>query len=417
MKQLSRLLVLTFFLLTFFAGSDRAFAFPGKFSVSPDSSQGLLLEAIQSAKQSINLNVYMISNSKLQQALLDQFNKGVVINMLIEAEPFGGKITEAEKKMLTAFSQAFQQSKAKQGKSHVYIITSQHGTKKRRYVYDHAKYITIDGKRAYVSSENFVSSSAMADPGKKGNRGWQALVDDPSTAKTLDGFFATDTDPSFGDVVEFDPSLVDTLDPPAHNPDIPPPNNDRSVQNFPVMAGDVSKASICASPNSLSCMVDFMRSAKQSLVLEHLSLPMNWSAGSAQSDATTLNPIIAESIAAAKRGVKVRIILNASDSAALPTAAPPAQDSAQAVVDYIKGVARDQRLSIDAALINNKDLELTILHNKGMVADNARAWVSSINGTDNSVINNREVALRLESLVAARYFSDVFELDWAKSAQ
>ena len=40
--------------------------------------------------------------------------------------------------------------------------------------------------------------------------------------------------------------------------------------------------------------------------------------------------------------------------------------------------------------------------------------VSSINGTENSVENNREIGIAIESEAGARYFGEVFGFDWDK---
>jgi phosphatidylserine/phosphatidylglycerophosphate/cardiolipin synthase-like enzyme len=47
-----------------------------------------------------------------------------------------------------------------------------------------------------------------------------------------------------------------------------------------------------------------------------------------------------------------------------------------------------------------------------MIVDGARALVSSVNGTENSVMNNREVAVIVESPDAAQYFQGAFDFDW-----
>lgn len=415
------------FLISLFLSfvSASAYAFPAKFSASPDSSQALLLETVNSARSSILLNVYMITNTRLQNALLDRLAHGVQIQMLVEAEPsMDKKISDYEKRVLDTLSAAFKGSG--KGLSHLFIMTSQNGTKNRRYVFDHAKYVVVDGKRAYVSSENFVTSGAMSDPNRKANRGWQVLLDDATTARTLTQIFKTDADLNQSDVVEYDPSLVSVITLPPRSPGSPSFDNRRSVAPIPGGTGDVQKVSVCLSPNSVPCLTDFIRSAKASLDLEHLSLPLQWIGhpASNSTNAGITSSIVVEAIAAAERGVKVRILLNddgAGSAGLLPRLQSPGGNpypkmTSRQIVDTLKSLAAQKGLELDAAVINSADLQLSLLHNKGMLADGLRAWVSSINGTENSVYNNREIGVDLESADAARYYGQLFELDWSKSA-
>jgi phosphatidylserine/phosphatidylglycerophosphate/cardiolipin synthase-like enzyme len=62
-------------------------------------------------------------------------------------------------------------------------------------------------------------------------------------------------------------------------------------------------------------------------------------------------------------------------------------------------------------------VEVNYVHNKGMVADGSRVFVSSINGTENAIMNNREVAVSVVSPDAAQYFGKVFDTDWQLSTK
>jgi phosphatidylserine/phosphatidylglycerophosphate/cardiolipin synthase-like enzyme len=50
-----------------------------------------------------------------------------------------------------------------------------------------------------------------------------------------------------------------------------------------------------------------------------------------------------------------------------------------------------------------------------MIFDHSKVLVSSINGTPNSMDNNREVAVLVQSPDAARYYQGFFEFDWTRS--
>ena len=382
-----------------------AWSFPARFSVSPDNSQQLLLDALQSAQSSIVLNVYMLTSTRIQQVILDKLAKGVTVQMILETEPYGIKVVPPQKKLMDTLADAIK----KAGKNNKFLmVNSKNGTVQRRYVFDHAKYIVIDGTRAYISSENFVGTGAMSDPRRKGNRGWQVLLDDKNIAQQLTAIFNQDADPTTGDISEYDSSFIKILDTPFN----PPSDNGRNITPFAGGNGDVASASLCVSPKSQECLFSFIRNAKTSLDLQQLSLPVNWGTNSKK----VLSPFITEITNAAKRGVKIRVLVNQySDEAEGTDPNSPPNAVASETVAYLQKIATDQSLPIQAAINNNKDLQLVVVHNKGMLADGNRVWVGSINGTENSFQNNREVAVNLESTDAAKYYQQVFDFDWSKS--
>lgn len=396
--------------LLLMALSANAFAFPAKFSVSPDSSQDSFMTGIGSAQKSILLNAYMITSFRLENLLIARMKAGVVVKVLIDTEPFGEEIVPPQKKVLDELDAAMKASGNPENK--LYMLTSKNHTVKRRYVFDHGKYAVVDGQSSYISSENFVGSGVMADVGKKGNRGWQVWLQDTGTAKTLTGLFLQDILPGAGDVIPYDPQFVKVM-----TSSLPPRSEDnrRTLPPVAAKAGEVVAARICASPNSIACMADFIRTAKSSLEIQHLSLPLYWPSANRQK---VINPIVQEITDAAKRGAKVRILIEKSkgdDSGDGSTGAGiPAIDS-QETINYLRSFALTNHVSIQAFEINNKAIETYLLHNKGMIADQKRAWVGSINGTENSVNNNREVAVAMDSEDAAKYYLAVFDFDWAKS--
>jgi phosphatidylserine/phosphatidylglycerophosphate/cardiolipin synthase-like enzyme len=140
-----------------------------------------------------------------------------------------------------------------------------------------------------------------------------------------------------------------------------------------------------------------------------------------------VNPIVEELEAAAKRGVRVRVLLNdEAVFAQAPTPAPgshpkglfeaPAKRSRNLdTVCRLQNLAKSAKLAIEGRIVNVKRAQITYIHNKGIVVDGNKAWVSSINGTQNSVQNNREVALAIHSADAAKYFDLAFRTDWTAS--
>lgn len=394
----------TFFVLLLL--SFNALAYPGKFSVSPDNSQELLTSTLQSAKSEIVLNAYLITSYRLNNIIIAKLKSGVIVKALVETEPYGGKIVPPQKKILDELSEAIKASGNPENK--LLILNSNRGSVKRRFVFNHAKYVVVDRKYSYVSSENFVNSGAMASPDRKGNRGWQVMVEDKATAQNLLKYFTEDTSPDLKDVVAYDPALMSVVE-------TPPPSggdNRRSLNPIALGSGEIISSEFCAAPKAHLCMLPFLKNARETLDIQHMSLPLYWPSKGASK---VLNPILVEAIAAAKRGVKVRVLINPSKEEESPAKrrpdAPPPYDS-QETKDYLLQVAREQKLPLQVGIMNLQDLQLYSVHNKGMIADAKRVWVSSINGTENSVMNNREIAIDIESPEGAKYYGSVFESDW-----
>jgi cardiolipin synthase len=379
------------------------------FAVSPESAFSLLDGAIKDAKQSIILNIYMLTNRSVTTALAAKAtNENVNVTVLLEGQTFGNDIYLPVKKVLDDFQALVPQT---QGRLKFLVMTSQAGGK-RRYVYDHAKYMVIDGKKVFVSSENITGSAYNNKNYSGGTRGWEIYLENSAIAGQLTKIFAGDTDFSAGDVMPYDKVNWKVTDP-GNGP--LPPRKIRDVTSFDKTDGHVDSATLCTSPNSLQCMLDFIKGAKKELSVEHLSLPQFWV--SRTGGANKSNPVVDELVAAAKRGVHVRVLLNDDNSFGPDNGTTGPEEKNLTTVNYLKGLATSARLPLEAATFSQKNVQVNYVHNKGMVADGNRAFISSINGTENAIMNNREVAVDVSGADAARYYGSVFDTDWTLSTQ
>lgn len=105
------------------------------------------------------------------------------------------------------------------------------------------------------------------------------------------------------------------------------------------------------------------------------------------------HPIVKELVAAALRGVTVRVIIN------------EASDESNQVAPY---------------LINN-GVEVKYMkvpdttHNKFVAIDDKVVFISSINYSENSFVNNRESGIVIQNVNVTNYFLIIFEEDWTTS--
>jgi phosphatidylserine/phosphatidylglycerophosphate/cardiolipin synthase-like enzyme len=429
-----------------FIVSIPAFAVPAEFGLSPDNSRDLLLSTIGSAKSSILLNVYEFKSEGIADAVVNKIKSGVSVQVLVEGNPVG-KLAPDTHDNLEKIQKAMASSKAR-GKNKLFIMMQTSKKQPRRYRYDHAKYVVVDGKRVLVTSENF-SDSGQAEAGKVGNRGWITVLEDSSLAQELRDIFETDTDTSSNDILDIGAAdAVPNTFRLATLPEQPitlvanmgvtkAAGSKRTVPTIASAQGDVQNTHLVTSPDSLKPLVSMIDSARSRVDLEFMSLPSKWREPGAS--APDYSPLIRSLVSASKRGAKVRVLLNddkvfggggasANDSGDdnlfltlqkvgnIVNLAPFAtKNTNQDTVDYLNELAECDNLSLEARIVDIQQLEITYIHNKGILVDDDQVLVSSINGTRNSIMNNREVGVQLTSKPASKYYSGAFNFDWAQS--
>jgi cardiolipin synthase A/B len=70
-------------------GETRAFPVTGIF-IQPGEGRAPLLDEIRAARQSIDLEVYLLSDETILQSLEDALRRGVAVRVILEEHPFGG---------------------------------------------------------------------------------------------------------------------------------------------------------------------------------------------------------------------------------------------------------------------------------------------------------------------------------------
>jgi phosphatidylserine/phosphatidylglycerophosphate/cardiolipin synthase-like enzyme len=154
-------------------------------------------------------------------------------------------------------------------------------------------------------------------------------------------------------------------------------------------------------------IIGLLKSATKTLYVEQLYAHKYWgTAANGCNETTCPDLFLAEVIAAARRGVKVRVVL---DSAFLDTSDP--KDNTY-TVQYLNQIAANEGLDMEARLIDLGVTKLTKVHNKGIIVDGTKTLVSSINWSENSPSDNREMGLIIENADAADFYTDIFYYDW-----
>ncbi len=410
--------------------ASSAFGTSGHFGLSPDNSQELLLQTISSAQQDLKINIYEFKSAKVAAAVVDRIKAGVNVKVLVEGQPVGGALT-VELDNLKAIRAAMTQQKNLNNA--IWVMTNgklslredllEDGgdgidRSNRRFVYNHAKYIVADFCTVLVGSENY-SPNGHADPGNRGNRGWESCVVDCTLGNQMQKMFESDRDVAFGDVIKVASNKAIPLTmakTPDEEDDVGNPKV-RTVKPFGIAAGAVNKVTLVTSPKSGDDLIRLMDEAQTSVGIQHMDLPYQW--WDPIKKQYYVSDLVDGLVRAARRGVAVRVILNDPYAWGKPKPAPPGQTlpvpANLKTVKYLNDLAHAEKLDLEARVIDLDGAEVTYIHNKGMVVDGYRALVSSINGSRNSVQNNREVALVVEGKTPGQYYQKAFNWDWARS--
>jgi hypothetical protein len=380
-------------------------------SESPRSNLVLSLRAILSAQKSIVMNAYELTSYDVADALIQKINEGVRVELLQEGQPVGGLVPEA-KDIQKKIAKAMEANSSSQLHGY-WVMTSETPKGKRRFRYNHAKYIVIDEKGVMVGSENY-SPSGQPEPGSTGGtRGWQTFIYDEQMSRNFLKVFRKDINTSHGDLV--------TL----YSPKIPLPKTlgrvadwVESMQNvatrienrFSWMLSDEPKTldadnvEFLTSPeSSMVGLMAFIESAQETLDVELMSFNPMWG------KTGEVSPLFNAIVAAAKRGVKIRVLVNDS------TVFGGDNDPEMKLLAMLENVAKENHLPIQAAIADLPKMKVKYIHNKGALADGYKTLISSINWNQNSVENNRETAISVDSRSINEHYQSIFNWDWQAS--
>ena len=367
----------------------RIFEFDGTAQaiLSQDQSSQALSSIIESARHSIYLNAYEFTDLALADALASALERDVDVRVLAEGSPVGG-MRKSEFDLLRSLGTLG-------ARIQIMLDNATLGIK-ARYNYDHAKYIVIDNETLLVTSENW-GQNGFPSQGKSGNRGWSVRLDNPDLSSFMAGVFLEDWDPRRMDTVDILESDLATR--PAENSTEEDFHSTFFNEPFsghfivtPVIGPDVTLEK--------DALIGLIRSAKSIILLEQFYVCKTWGAYP--------NLYLDEVVDAARRGVSVRVLL---DSTWYNIDENDSTDNDDTVA-YLNEIARIEGIPIVAKLVNSASHNLLKLHNKGLIVDNERVLVSSINWNLNSVTENREIGLIVENRDLASRFLEAFEFDW-----
>lgn len=330
--------------------------------VLPDAPN-VPIQVLKSADSRILLAGYTFSSARVADVLKQAEERGVTVRVLVDDAPVGG-MSLRQAHVLDSLVAA--------GVS-VEVI----GGDWARYDYHHAKYAVVDN-RALVMTENWKPSGT----GGHSNRGWGVVVRG-ETADVLAEVFHADA--SWRDTVSwsvfranqtFEPDEIATESYPT---------------NFEPRRVPVESVQVLVTPdNAEAALIRRLNRANKSIDIIQMSIGSRYQS------------FLQASIRAAERGVKVRVLLSN---------AWYVEEENSALAGWLNRLAERKNIPLEAKVVEPGST-FEDIHAKGVIIDGEAVVIGSMNWNDNSVHDNREVIVVLESEAAGNYYGNVFDADW-----
>ena len=375
-------------------------------AIAPDNAYEAIVRQIDHAQTSIRIQTLTIESIAISDALIRAAHRGVSVTLLLEGGPAGG-LTDQEKYICQHIEQAAGEC--------WFMINNAAADIYDRYGYLHAKLMLLDGAWAVISSQNLSPDSLPNDDkadGTWGRRGVVLITDAPTVVQHVQTLLAHDFNPDRNDIFRWEATL-DWLPTPGFVPITVTGGMTYPVRFAePFAFSGVFPLEIVQSPENSLRSVDGLlglvnRAGPGDKVwVEQLYERPYWGPSSGGTPPSDPNPRLEAYIAAARRGADVRLLLDSFFDV------PSDSNSNRATCDYVSTLAREEHLRLTCATGNPTGLGI---HNKMVLVEvNGRGYVhtGSLNGSEQSHKDNRELALQIQSDAMFDLLSGMFISDW-----
>jgi len=331
--------------------------------VSPDGSHDELWHFLNSAKESIYVEIYGINNPYI----LDLFHELHATKPALDVKFLLGDNS------LGYYAQ---------NDNAAYNLTTLgypvRWTSETEFVYAHQKFVIIDNKTTIVQAGNWAKTSFPED-GKIANREWNIAMTDTDVTEIYKNVFDYD----WNNGRDYD-SVADGIGSPFSYTE----TGSSYPRPFAVsgeFSGSMNVTPIFSPDTSLQGILYCINAAQVSLDIQ-IPYFTNWN------QTGSVEQILDAIIAAKNRGVTVRVIT---------------EDK----YDYedVAHLFSEHKIPI----VVQDPTWFAELHNKGIIVDGRIVLVSSINYSDNSIENNREAGVIIENADIAQWYQEVFDFDWS----
>ncbi len=330
--------------------------------VSPDGSRDALWHFLNSAEESIYVEIYGINHPHI----ID------LIHELHDTKP------SLEMKFLLGWNSLGYYSVNDYVANNLTELGYEvKWTSNPDFIFAHQKFLIIDNKTTIIHSGNWAKTS-FPEFEFKANREWSIAMTDVDVTSYYRNVF----DGDWLNGTAYNATLHGTGSP------LTQPTTTSTYQSPFATAGEFSGpmnvTPILSPDTSLQGILYLINLAQYTLDIQ---IPYFTSVG----DAGEVDEIIDAILTAKDRGVTVRVISDEEKDFL---------EIAEILTDHgIPIVWQDTRWS-------------TANHNKGIIVDGRVVLVSSINYSDGSISSNREAGVIIESYDVAQWFLEVYDFDW-----
>lgn len=308
-----------------------------------------LLSLIQGSRSTIDIEVYTMSDPQIQAALLAAQARGVRLRIVQEPKPVGVKCNLFDSAMdgddaTCLQNKQFMQQVLSNGGQYAAFNKDLCGDGFSKCV-EHGKIMLVDQVEALISTGNFDptnlcdTGSGVVAPIHQCDRDYTYVTVDAASVGVLEQIFDADL---------------------AGAP-----------YDLQAVLAQPQAAHLTVSPFSLTPLVDFISSATSSVQVEEQYL---W-----QSD---INQAL---MAAAQKGIRVEVQVEGACSFGKPSASEANR--------FASTFSAMEQVGIGVRMFTKKNQVNGMpgyLHAKAVVVDGNRAWVGSVNGSDQAASGNRE---------------------------
>jgi phosphatidylserine/phosphatidylglycerophosphate/cardiolipin synthase-like enzyme len=386
--------------------------------IAPDNAYEALAQTLLGAQRTISIEVYSLRHLDLVDILAAKARDGVQVTVLLEGSPVGvGVLSPSWQTQLYACREI-----ERAGGACWFMAHHPQDAIFNRYAYLHAKLVIVDDTWMVTGSQNLTPGGMPADDkrnGTTGSRGVMLITDAPTVVRHAATIFALDMNPTrHSDLVPWNTRYLDRYGEPLMElVDFTPIDGIDYTVRFAEPAtftGSFGFELFTAPEAALrqsDALLGLVRRAGAGDVV-YVQQLYEYAAWGNDVDADP-NLRLQAYVQAARRGARVRILLNAR-SFATDDPRPPAENmlTLQTVNDLAVREALDLRVALGDPTkdgLHNKMVLVKLGGNEGYV------HVGSLNGSEGAGKLNRELVLQVRSLPLTTYLERLFIHDWSLS--
>ncbi len=330
--------------------------------VSPDGSHDELWHILQSAEQSIYVEIYGINNPYL----LD------LIHELRATKP------TLEMKFLLGWNSLGYYAQNDYVANNLTLLGYPvKWTGAGNFTFAHQKFLIVDNKTTVVHAGNWAKTSFPED-GMKANREWSIAM----TNVDVTSYYRSVFDADWHNGTVYDAGLHGTGTPLVYTESSS--TYSRPFSESGHFSGPMNVTPIVSPDTSLAGILYCINAAQVTLDIQ---IPYFTNVG----DAGEVDQIIDAILAAKNRGVTVRVITEEEYD-----------------FEEIADILHNNGIPI----VWQDTRWFTANHNKGIIVDGRMVLISSINYSEGSITRNREAGVIIENKDVAQWYLDVYDFDW-----